>query len=79
MIEPRDFDTQTWQRVRAHLTARLQQLREENDSGDAEITAKRRGRIAEIKELLALDKTAQARRQQPTADTRQPVDVTHIL
>ena len=78
MIEPRDFETQTWQRLRALLTARLQQLREENDSGDAEITAKRRGRIAELKELLALE-TTQARRQQPTADTRRPVDVTHIL
>lgn len=78
MIEPRDFDTQTWQRLRALLTARLQQLREENDSGDAEITAKRRGRIAELKELLALEKP-QARRQQPTDREQRPVDVTHIF
>ncbi len=66
MIDPRDFDTPQWQRLRDHLTARLQQLREENDSGDAESTAKRRGRIAEIKELLALGGKAQARRQEPT-------------
>jgi hypothetical protein len=50
-----DFDTRTWARLRLLLAARLQLLREENDSGDDETTARRRGRIAEIKELLALE------------------------
>lgn len=38
---------------------RLLQLRIDNDSGDAEVTAKRRGRIAEIKDWLALIDQAQ--------------------
>ena len=55
-LEPEDFDSRLWQRMRAHLETRLAVLRQENDGSSDELTtAKRRGRIAEIKELLALD------------------------
>lgn len=54
-----DFQSRTWDHFKEHLEARLQRLREENDSGDADATAKRRGRIAEVKELLALGDEAQ--------------------
>lgn len=48
------------------LEARLAALREENDSSsDVETTAKRRGRIAECKEWLAL-----IRQTQQAEDTR---------
>ena len=51
-----DFDTGTWARLRLLLTARLYRLREENDApADQDRTAMRRGRIAEVKELLALE------------------------
>lgn len=49
-----DFDTATWTRLEKLLTAWLQALREENDAGDPETTARRRGQIAAIKELLSL-------------------------
>lgn len=57
-FERADFESLTWKRLSALLADRLQQLREENDSGDAEVTTKRRGRIAEIKELMALEDQA---------------------
>jgi hypothetical protein len=41
------------------MQARLMSLRIENDSGDADVTAKRRGRIAELKDWLALIEQAQ--------------------
>ncbi len=44
-----------WQKVKAELESRLDLFRRKNDSNlDAEQTAKLRGRIAEIKNLLAL-------------------------
>lgn len=49
-----DMQTRTWGRIEALLRAWLQTLREENDAGDPETTAKRRGQIAAIKELLTL-------------------------
>lgn len=49
-----DVRSRTIANVMEDMRARLQTLREENDTGDAEITAKRRGRIAEVKEWLAL-------------------------
>ena len=55
-----DLRTATWDRLAADMQARLQTLREENDSFSDEITtAKRRGRIAEVKALLDLAKQAQ--------------------
>lgn len=49
-----DFDTGAWARIEALLKTWLQVLREENDAGDPETTARRRGQIAAIKELLSL-------------------------
>lgn len=59
MIDPlthRDFETGTGIRLRAHLEARIAELRESNDSRvhDAEATAFLRGGIKELKDLLAL-------------------------
>lgn len=59
--------TRTWDRLVADLRDRLARLREENDHGDAETTARRRGRIAEIKELLAFGEDVKA---QPVEDVR---------
>jgi len=57
MLAREDFNTRTWERVEALLRARLQTYRELNDSNLDEVkTAKVRGRIAEIKDLLALPK-----------------------
>lgn len=53
-----DVQSPTWAKVRDYLQQRLAQLREENDSGDTEITTRRRGRIAEIKDMLALEEEA---------------------
>jgi len=50
-----DLQTKTWERMEALLHERLREHRERNDGSlDAEATAKLRGRIAEVKELLAL-------------------------
>lgn len=50
-----------WLKLRAHLEDRLEALRFQND-GDRtpEETAKIRGRIAEVKNMLALDPPAPA-------------------
>ncbi len=46
-----------WAKIKKHYEARLQELREENDSDKDDIkTAKQRGRIAEVKLVLGLDK-----------------------
>lgn len=62
---PSDTRSGVWNRLEADLRDRLARLREENDSGDAEETARRRGRIAEIKELLAFGVDARAQRSEP--------------
>lgn len=50
-----DFQTRTWENFEAELQRRLAMHREANDNRiDPEKTATLRGRIAEIKELLAL-------------------------
>ena len=50
-----DFQTRTWEHFEAELQRRLAAHREANDNRlDPEKTATLRGRIAEIKELLAL-------------------------
>jgi len=51
--------SETWVRLRKHLTARLNELRTKNDADLTPTeTASLRGRIAEIKSLLALDKVS---------------------
>lgn len=62
-----DLYSPTWAKLRDYYTARLAHLREENDSGDEPNTAKRRGRIAEVKELLALDPTTRPGIKAPPA------------
>ena len=54
-MTPDDFKSPTWGRLRMLLKERLARHREENDFGDPTATAHRRGQIAEIKELLALE------------------------
>lgn len=55
MLLLEDFNTRTWERFEALLTRRLQEHREQNDGSlDEMTTAKTRGRIAELKYLLAL-------------------------
>lgn len=58
MLAPRDFNTETWARLREHLESELAKLRARNDDEllDAVKTAALRGEIRRIKTLLALDK-----------------------
>jgi hypothetical protein len=52
-----DFLTPTWLRLKEHYEVRLIELRTSNDRTLAiEDTAKLRGRIAEVKNILALDR-----------------------
>lgn len=49
-----DKESPTWGKLRRHIEERMQQLRAENDGPlDAALTAALRGRIAELKLLLA--------------------------
>lgn len=54
-LEPHETRSALWQRLHAHLTERLDALRRSND-GDMsmEETQRLRGRIAQLKEILAL-------------------------
>lgn len=55
VLLPRDFDEPPILRLKAHYEARLQELRVKNDARlDADKTARLRGRIFEVKSLLAL-------------------------
>jgi hypothetical protein len=57
LIDTHDRQSAVWLRLRAHYEARLLLLRSSNDGNlSAEQTAKIRGRIAEVKALLALEK-----------------------
>jgi hypothetical protein len=52
-----DRASPTWTKLREHYEKRLATLRAQNDNEQpAEETAKLRGRIAEVKRLLAMDK-----------------------
>lgn len=58
MLSQEDFRSSAWRNIADHLETRLNLLRLQNDMPqDAEKTANIRGAIAEIKALLALDKT----------------------
>lgn len=51
-----DRQSETWTKIKTHLTVRLQTLREKNDGDlDPIQTAKLRGEIGECKKLLALE------------------------
>lgn len=61
MLTADDLRTPTWQRARMQLEARLAAVRVQLEKdADPVTTAKLRGRIGEIKELLALQAPAQA-------------------
>lgn len=62
-----DFNSPTWHAIQATATAKLQELREQNDNQglDAVATAGKRGRIAAWKELLALAEPRPTPEQQP--------------
>lgn len=52
-----DRNSDTWKRIREHYEGQLQKARNQNDNDQDPVqTARLRGRIAEIKLLLALDK-----------------------
>lgn len=54
-----DFNTDVWERIEQHLHARREQLRDQLEGElTPEAAASVRGRIKEIKELLALPKKA---------------------
>lgn len=55
-----------WDKLRQHFEARLAELRAKNDSDllDAIKTSHLRGRLASVKEILALD------RQEPAPETQ---------
>jgi hypothetical protein len=54
-----DKQSPTWRRLKAHLEERLRLARESNDTEQPEErTARTRGEIKVLKELLALDKPA---------------------
>ena len=56
-----DFQSETWRAIEDRANLRLEELRKRND-GDlsAEQTAKVRGRIAELRDLLTLAQPAPA-------------------
>ena len=64
MLDLTDIQSATWQKTRAHIQARIDLLRKQNDNdADQESTAKLRGRIAELKKLLG---TAEPKRVEVT-------------
>lgn len=65
-----DFNTDVWERLEAHLNARLEAMRSRLETDmDAIGTAVTRGRIREIKELLALpNKAALAKGTAPLSE-----------
>lgn len=71
MTEPfnhNDWQSATYEKVVELLNARLNRHRVENDgTADADVTAKRRGRIAECKELLLAIAPPAPREGEPTS------------
>lgn len=56
-LTDRDRESDLWRRLLAHLNQSLDSLRKQNDTPTDEVlTANTRGRIAQIKALIALDK-----------------------
>ena len=65
-LERHDFDSRMWVLLREHINERIQKLRVDNDrpQNTEQQTATLRGRILELKELLALE-TALAQAASP--------------
>jgi hypothetical protein len=56
-LKDSDIHGETWVRLKKHLKGRIELLRAQNEGDlDDVATAKLRGRIAELRVLLALDK-----------------------
>jgi hypothetical protein len=54
-LTPQDLQSATWRKLEAHLNERLTALRAQNDGDlDAIATARIRGRIGAVREILAL-------------------------
>lgn len=54
-LDPRDLQSPVWGKLRRHMEAQLEKLRRDNDTDhDPVKTAKLRGRISALKNLLAL-------------------------
>lgn len=54
ILDNMERSTSAWLRVKEHIEKRIETLRKQNDSDKPDLaTAKLRGRIAELKELLA--------------------------
>lgn len=72
-----DLRSETWRRLTTHLQARLQELRESNDSPscDADKTALIRGQIKAVKEILDL---ADSVSSSPDGDLSNHVTVTPV-
>ena len=50
-------ETAVWLKLKAHFEERLEEVRKQNDANlSPEETANRRGKIAELKRILALEK-----------------------
>ena len=65
-LTPADFRSRAFENLIEELKHRIATLREENDSfSDHDTTTKRRGRLAEAKEWLALVTQAQSREAGP--------------
>lgn len=66
-LDRRDFNGATWARLETHVRARIAKLREDNDrpQNSEQQTATLRGRILELKELLALPMAAPAEEASP--------------
>lgn len=59
VLEPGDRQSAVWLKLKKHLEAELQRLRVKNDGNlDEKRTAILRGRIGEIKAILALENDA---------------------
>ena len=57
MLEPRDFDTATWDRLKSHIAQKLAAHRADLERPQTDDHTSRilRGRISELKALLALE------------------------
>lgn len=66
-IRKEDFQTPAWRRLKADLKARISELRRQNDSSTlTELqTAAKRGAIAELKRILALEKSSAGESEAP--------------
>lgn len=64
LLNDQDINSATWAKIRTHYEGELASLRKKNDGNiNTEETARLRGRIAEVKALLALDKPIEVLQQ----------------